>query len=90
MKNLFRTFLVMLAAAVVLPLGGCAKIQKTLEIYGSLEKWEPLAEQGDAVAQNNLGEIYTLANIAIPRRFGNKRCFRLGCARVGSIPRLRS
>src|SRR6266496_4228191 len=42
----------------------CADYQKALEAYnagdyaGALREWRPLAEQGDASAQNNLGVMY--------------------------------
>ena len=61
-----RTITVLLTLSVLMPLtlGEAADFQTGLEAYErgdfatALREWRPLAEQGHAVAQNNLGAMY--------------------------------
>jgi uncharacterized protein len=65
MKNLFRTIVVVLAVAVVLPRNGFADFQKGIDAaqrgdYATaFKELVPLAERGDAFAQFNLGQIHS-------------------------------
>lgn len=58
MRNLFSKFMLVLAVAVVLPLGGCASVKET----------KALAEQGDVYSQYAMGWAYYLGR-EIPQNY---------------------
>jgi TPR repeat protein len=66
MGRVFGTFLIALMATINLPTNGFADLQKGGEAYNrgdyaaALKEWRPLAEQGSAKAQDNLGHMYAI------------------------------
>ncbi len=89
MKNLT----IALAFLMTFSLGGCApNVNKGLAAFEAgdtataFEVWEPLSEQGDAVAQYNLGTMYQKGEGFVPRNyFEAVRLYRLA-AEQGLAP----
>ena len=75
MKTIIKCSLIFVLSLFVAPIHG-DDLQDGRDAYKrkdyktAIEKWNPLAEQGDATAQNNLGAMYNRGR-GVPRDFKN-------------------